>query len=543
MSASGIDWFRRYTGKAEDEVFRHPTWRASTERYVTRAKSRHPLISLGWGDGDEVYFSQEDRASHMHILGATQEGKSKLIELLIRDDIKKGYGACLIDPTRGGATAYKILNYCADIGYEKVCLIDPADIIKFGRVPAIQPMRSGIPEAVVNGNLMDMTRVLWSADDFSKNPRIQRYLPAVLQALIVNELTLAEIRYFLSNVDYFDERAQLLAHPGLDGLNRNHILGAFKNTLTYEHFQSTVNRMSPFNDPLLRLMLGSRKTWGGKEEDAYWGLPWSKLVTEGWVILFNADPTAVWGFDNPVPQRILGTLIIGELVYTIGRLLNRGWQGAYNLYVDEAGYYATRKISTLLDYHAKTGLRLILAHQRFNQIEDDTVLSAIRTNAKNKVLFNTPNTVDRDIMLRDMRYGGDLPDRQVSYILSQLQKGQAAISIGKKPPKITRIKNIPDVNVGSKQLTSFKEKLYSHEWYYAAKEIEQEINDRFRNKTPIDLNPTEQVRHATTGRRRSGKAGKNSAGRAGADRKPAGGNRPRTTPEGGAQGFFPEGDD
>lgn len=482
MSASGRDWFKTYTGIPKTDAFRRPAAQSSVNRYVSRTKSKFPLIPLGWGDDGEVVISQEDRANHMHILGATQEGKSKFIELLIRDDIKNGYGACLIDPTRGGATAYKVLKYCQSIGHKKVCLIDPSDMVTTGKIPVIQPLRDGVPEAVITGNMMDVTRILWDASEFAKNPRITRYLPAVLQTLVVNKLTLAEVRVFLTNVDYHQEREALLAHPDIDSLNRSHIKGAFKTIYTFEQFQSTVNRLNPFNDPVLRLMLGSRKTWGGKDGETYWGVPWAKLITEGWVILVNADPTEVWGHDNPVPQRLMGTLIIGELLHTIGRLVKRGWHGSYYLYVDEAGYYATRKVANILDYHAKTGLRLVVAHQRFDQIEDDAVLSAIRSNAKNKVLFFTSNTVDREVMMRDMGYGGELPDRQVSYVLGQLQKGQAAISIGKKNPRITKIRRIDDVKVDSKALTSFKDEIYSHEWYYSKKEIEDELNARFTRR-------------------------------------------------------------
>lgn len=523
--SGGRDWFRTYTGKSKAEAFQRPSAQSSIDQYVARVKSKFPLIPLGWSDEGEVTISQEDRASHMHILGATQEGKSKFIELLVRDDIKNGYGACVIDPSRGGATVYKILKHCASIRYDKVCLIDPSDFHETGRIPAIQPLRDGIPESVINGNLMDVTRVLWSADEFSKNPRIQRYLPAVIQALVANKLTLAEIKYWLSNVDYWDERERMLAHPDIDSLNRNHLKGAFKNTFTYEHFQSTVNRLNPFNDPVLRLVFGSRKTWGGEKNDANWGIPWSKLITEGWLILVNADPTDVWGYDNPVPQRLLATLVISELVYTISRLLKRGWQGAYYLYIDEVGYYSTRKLEGLLNYHAKTGLRLVMAHQHFDQIEDTKVLAAIRTNAKNKVLFHTPNSVDRETMMRDMGYGGDLPDRQVSYILQKLNKGEAAVSVGKKNPRIVRIKRIDDAEVSREELTSFKEQVYSQEWYYPAKEIEDELNARFSDFAAPTVNPA-----ATTTRPRHGKRGP----KGGSAAQPVGGAPDDDKPAGGA---------
>ena len=49
-------------------------------------------------DGEPVYMDPKTRATHMHIVGGTGRGKSKLMEDMIRQDILNGNGLCLIDP-------------------------------------------------------------------------------------------------------------------------------------------------------------------------------------------------------------------------------------------------------------------------------------------------------------------------------------------------------------------------------------------------------------------------------------------------------------
>src|SRR3989344_3631531 len=39
-----------------------------------------------------------DRRRHLYVVGKSGVGKSKLLELLIRQDIAYGHGVCLIDP-------------------------------------------------------------------------------------------------------------------------------------------------------------------------------------------------------------------------------------------------------------------------------------------------------------------------------------------------------------------------------------------------------------------------------------------------------------
>src|SRR5690606_8055416 len=108
-----------------------------TERLRTDiASPRHPTRLLAVRNADEmpVLLSEEDRDTHMHLLGATRQGKSKLMELLIRGDIERGFGCCLIDPSENGATANAVLRHCAEQGFEKVVLVNPTDFYPYGRV-------------------------------------------------------------------------------------------------------------------------------------------------------------------------------------------------------------------------------------------------------------------------------------------------------------------------------------------------------------------------------------------------------------------------
>lgn len=469
MNELGKLLFRRMTGQDWEQAHRIPKPADIKTLVLNQIASRFPLREIGWSQEGPVYLSEEERESHIHILGAPGEGKSKFLELLIRQDIQRGYPCCLLDPSENGDTANKILKYCASIGFEKVCYINPVDFFEFKRIPIINPIKHDAPPNISVGNLMDSLKILWASGDFAETPRLQKYIPAVLQALHSSRSTLPDTKYFLSRYAFTRQREHILDALPPDDLNRQHLQHVFVgNPQIFEQFQSTVNRLNVFSDSVIRLMLGSKRE----------PLSFNRFITEGWCILVNLDPQQVWGTEQ-IQQRLIGTLIISEIVHAISRLLQHGWKGIYYLYIDEVGDYATPKLAYILDKKRKTGLRLTLAHQRFDQITDRNVLSAVENSAKSKVLFYTPGKKDREQMMRDMGYGGDLPDRQVSYILGQVRKQHAAMRFGKQSPRIVRINDIPDVRISKDVLDAYKRKIYAYTGFYSPDEINHEINDRF----------------------------------------------------------------
>jgi len=66
-----------------------------------------------------------DRRRHMYIIGKSGVGKSKLLELLIRQDIAHNQGCCLIDPH--GDVIEAILDFIPEEQIEDVVIIDPSD--------------------------------------------------------------------------------------------------------------------------------------------------------------------------------------------------------------------------------------------------------------------------------------------------------------------------------------------------------------------------------------------------------------------------------
>lgn len=465
---------------------------------------------LGDSKDATAILAEENRASHIHILGTTREGKSKFLELLIRHDIDNGYGCTLLDPSDNGQTAYNILKYCVQKGFTKVCLIDPHD----NRicVPAINPLRwrgSSAVDSVVS-NLMDSVRLLWGQTSFSETPRIENYLYAIFSALYATgnpklekpfNCGIPDAIHFSARENKYLEfcRRRILdcLHPANEA--RVQLEEVFNTrSLFLNEFKSSIRRLSPFFKYLPRLMYGSSES----------PLDMRKMIADKWVILVNLDKKRLWGTPQ---QRLLGTLVVNELVSAISDLTENNWKGQHYLYIDEAGQFATRVLADIMAYQEKSGLWATVSHQFYNQFEDKYVLDAVENLCKIKVLFYTPNATDRNRMIRDM-YVGELKD-QAGDAHASLKKQHAVIKIGKEPPATVRIADIPDIDISPTQLGEFKERyIYkANPWYRTAESIQEEIKNRFAVRTTSAGTPPKDRQPAKGDSKPKGTTGESSA--------------------------------
>ena len=465
------DWFKLTTGISWEQATRTPTAEDTDDLQWEELHTNFPpLRVLGYKQsGGELRVSEEQRESHMHLIGTTGEGKSRFLEHLIRGDIQKGLGACLLDPSSHGETAYNVLKYCAKVGYEKVCLIDPHHRWKFDIVPGINPFNFSISRRKASiDSIRDTSMVLFGNKDLADINRINRYLTAVLNIIWKAQGRLADAKAFTSPV-FKTQRERLLSYSEPYDEDRLTLEEAFYDKRVYENYQTTIGRINPFLQEPLNLMLSANK-----------GIDFIKMVRENWLILVNVNIGS--GF-NMLDSRLLGTLVINSIVTAIDTLKDNNWKGIYYLYIDEAGRFANRKLAELLTERRKSGLRIILGHQYFGQFEDPFVADAVMNLTKIKAMFNLPGRDDRDRVTR-MFYGGEIQDRDASYANADLPQQAAVMKIAKRKPQRVRTPDVPDITISQAELDSFIKKIYQQEWIYPVSYLEAELRIKFPNEPP-----------------------------------------------------------
>lgn len=465
MTKLPYDFFKMMHGKTIDEVGREiPSAESWVDRTIEELTSNFELRLLGTTDTEPVYISEEERYVNFHVVGAPGEGKSKFLEYQIREDIKKGTGLCLMDSSDFGATQADVLRYCASIGYEKVCIIDPYTLGTHEKLATLHPLSSKYVKQSVEG-MLELTGILFGAKE-TDTPRIRRYLSAVLRLFARENLTLYETQYLANYQDRKD-------YPFL-GFDRDSITikNAFRSQYTWEqYFGSTINRLDAFWDEPLSLMLGSDT-----------GINFVQMLREGWVILCNLAPGR--GL-NSTESRLLGVMIINQIIQAVDILKRKGWHGRYYFYIDEAGRFATPQLDDLLSQRRKSGLSLVIAHQFIDQFENKRLLNAVKQNTGVKVMFNMREPGDRTEMMRSLGYGGDITPNMASFANQDLPKQYAILKKNKEAPVRIRIPDVTPVALSNKAVEDYVNKLLEQPWYLTREQIKKQINARkLRAYTP-----------------------------------------------------------
>ncbi|MFM7088175.1 MAG: type IV secretory system conjugative DNA transfer family protein, partial [Candidatus Paceibacterota bacterium] len=82
-----------------------------------------------------------DRRRHLYVIGKSGVGKSKLLELMIRQDVAYGEGLCIIDPH--GELINRILDFIPKERMGDVCIVDPSDTdfpVSFNPLTNVDPV-------------------------------------------------------------------------------------------------------------------------------------------------------------------------------------------------------------------------------------------------------------------------------------------------------------------------------------------------------------------------------------------------------------------
>lgn len=398
---------------------------------------------------------------------------------------------CFIDPTPQGKIAYKVLNYCAQIGFKKVLLVDPYQIKARGKICPINPFildQSHIEESV--DYLEDAFRVLFEVEDLSRTANIATYLHAVFTLLHHAQLTPYDLMWFTSAKDIESQvrRKQIYGiirdriesgtiHKMYHRILEKHIDEvefAFSNyPIWRQEISSTVRRLNQLiNNSSMRLMFGHRK-----------GINFEKLIADGWVILVNASTGEGLG---QLQSRLLATVIINQLIFTIERLRRHGFDKPYYIYLDEAQRYATDKLVEVLDTKRNIDLRLVLSNHFPKQFKE-RLRGSVKGNTKTKIAFYVENHDERMDVAHEL-YGGKLDIKEVEYALRQQQKRQAVMKIGKQGSVIAKTHDVPDSRANS----AFIDGLLSTNNYATVNEVLADCEARYK----ITQNDT--IYYATT---------------------------------------------
>ena len=324
--------------------------------------------------GKEVPFGirAEDRGRHMYIIGKTGMGKSTMLENMAIQDIRNGEGMAFLDPH--GSTADRIMEYVPPHRIKDVVYFAPFDMDFPVAFNVMEDVGYDKRHLVVSG-LLSAFRKIW-VDAWSA--RMEYILSNTLLALLEYEgATLLDVNRMLINKSFRKKVVDNVTDPIVKSFWVDEFAN-YTDRYTQDATPAIQNKVGQFtSNPLIRNIVGQAKS----------SFDIRRLMDEKKILIMNLSKGRV----GEVNSTLLGSMLVTKIYLAamsradVSADMMRGLPPFY-LYVDEFQNFANESFSDILSEARKYKLRLIIAHQYVEQMEEE-VRNAVFGNVGTTVSF------------------------------------------------------------------------------------------------------------------------------------------------------------
>lgn len=314
-------------------------------------------------------IKNEDRFSHVYIIGKTGTGKSTLIEAMARQDLEAGRGFALIDPH--GDLVERVFSSTPPWRKHEVVYLDvPNEEQPYGYNPLRHVRRDRISLAA--SGFMEALKKLWPDAWGVRMEHILRY--ALLALLEQPEATIADILRLFRDKTYRKEVAK--------GLRNGPVRVFWEKEFERYSFGYRADGVAPIQnkvgaflaDPLLHRILTKPAV----------DLSLRRLMDEGQVLLVNLGKGQI-GEDS---ASLLGALLVTTLGLAAFSRASVAAQERrdFFVYIDEFQSFTTLALVNMLSELRKYRVGFTIAHQYLHQLDPD-IRHAVLGNAGSILSF------------------------------------------------------------------------------------------------------------------------------------------------------------
>ncbi len=357
--------------------------------------------------GEPVFVDPDTLRTHMHLIGVTGSGKTVALLTMLYALFLQTTARNVASYWRGAAPSQKLLSRLrAGDGKGCVFVIDPIgnlsyDLLRFiahprycpqhvrDRLVYIEPAQerfvlpfnpltftSEANRYYQTMRTVDIVLRAWDAQDVSQQPRLLQWMFKAFCAAAQLGFPIAMCR-FLLHPGTPEHKAIIHRIPGEVGAQWQRILHARGES--EKILESARNRLDPFfNSPNLLRMFGTRTS----------RLDCERFIRERRIVILNLGR---YGTINQLIADTIGGLALNEIFETANRLSTTFGRSAVDptyIVMDEFQRYVGVDIEDALPTVRQMGLRLILAHQSFSQLErEDVDLTQMIWQARSRLIF------------------------------------------------------------------------------------------------------------------------------------------------------------
>ena len=337
------------------------------------------ILGKHFHTGAEVGFDSDHLARHLHLIGSTGSGKTTALLTIIRQILTMVYEQpCLfvIDPM--GNLSHDLLRWMANTRYcpesvrSKLLYIEPA------REDVVLPFNPLLSESLAH-EYYQVERAIglilraWESQELSQMPRLRKWCFAAFMAVARLKFPIAVCQYLLQPGSREHDALLNLLPPDIK-YEWYEILQARGNE-AIRILDSTRNRLDPFfRSIILKRMFGSRKSH----------FDVARFITERRIVILNLASA------RRIPPHLtgaIGGLALNEILETAMNMPREIVSPMY-LLLDEFQHFVGPDIYEAIPTVRQQGIRLILSHQSFSQLEHgDVDLTGLIWQPRNRLAF------------------------------------------------------------------------------------------------------------------------------------------------------------
>jgi len=345
------------------------TWSRPQVRLPNDAGGKREGICLGIneyaGRNELVYMPLKDRSGHISVIGKAGVGKSTFLHQLIHQDIMQNRGVAVIDPH--GTLVRDILRVSIPPTRDKDVVV--LDLANEAYPPPMNLLT--VPVGIARGNAASLVMAVVKKFYEGFEGRMADTLWAALITIMEDDTpTVRDVSRLFRDPTY---RARLVAK--LKNIMAEDFWADFE-----QQSDGQQEQMSYPVKQRMRAFYGSEVLYPVMCHPQ--SLNFASLIAQNKILLISlkADESRVPESE----QRLLGSALMSQLQLAImGR---KTVPSTFYLYVDEAQYFVTTPLNTILSESRKFGLSLVLANQYLKQLVGDT-LDAVMGNIGAMVVF------------------------------------------------------------------------------------------------------------------------------------------------------------
>lgn len=356
--------------------------------------------------GQPINLTPDNRLTHTHIIGSSGSGKSKFIEWMMRGDLQNRQGFCLLDPH--GTLYDSISAYAAHHVLDREIIL--LNLSKPDAVIGFNPFRkaSGGDLSVQVDRRISATFHAWGVANADATPTLERTLRLIYTVMLERNLGLPQAAYL---IDFHAEKV------------RGHLIEELQTPLVQREWRELHNlKAKDWRDETLSAKNRLFRLLSSSALSRFMGMPATSIdlqeaMDQGKIVLVNLAPSDQLSHEN---ARVFGALLINDF-FECALRRNKRPDGSdpkpYYLYLDEFAEFVSLDIAGMLDQVRKFGLFMILAHQRFGQL-DPNLIDAVLTNCRMKAVFGGLPYESAKLMAQEL-FVGELDPKKIKAAIYQ----------------------------------------------------------------------------------------------------------------------------